>query len=124
MERSPLEVVQAQLDAYNRKDIDALVDTYAQDAEQFTLHGDRISKGREQLRSQLLSRFKEPDLHAQLVSRTVIGNFVTDSEIITRNFPEGLGTLEMLCIYEVAHGFIQQASFALGKKTLRSENPK
>lgn len=62
---------------------------------------------------------KEPDLFAQLVSRVVVGNFVTDVELITRNFPEGLGTLEMLCIYEVFDGFIQRASFAVGKKTLR-----
>ena len=124
MKRSPVEVVQAQLDAYNRKDIDALLGTYAQDAEQFTLHGDRIAKGHEEIRSRLLSRFDEPDLHAQLVSRVVVGKIVTDSEIIARNFPEGPGTLEMLCIYEVVDGFIQRASFALGKKTLRSENSK
>jgi hypothetical protein len=31
----------------------------------------------------------------------VVGNVVVDSEEITRNFPEGLGTIEMLCIYEV-----------------------
>ena len=119
MKRSPQEVVQAQLDAYNRKDIDALVGTYAQDAEQFTLHGDRIANGREDMRVRFLARFAEPDLRAELVSRVVVGNFVTDSEIITRNFPEGPGTLEMLCIYEVIDGFIQRASFALGKKTLR-----
>ena len=122
MKRSPCEVVQAQLDAYNRKDIDALLDTYAGDAEQFTLHGNRIAQGRDQLRLRFLSRFEEPDLHAELVSRIVVGNFVTDSEIIMRNFPEGAGTLEMLCIYEVVNGLIQRASFALGRKTLRQKN--
>ena len=120
MRRSPLEVVQAQLDAYNRKDVDALMNTYAADAEQFTLHGERIAKGHEQLRSRFLLRFAEPDLHARLVSRLVVGNFVTDSEVITRNFLEGLGTIEMLCIYEVIDGRIQRASFAMGKKILCS----
>jgi hypothetical protein len=52
------------------------------------------------------------------VSRIVVGNIVTDAELITRNFPEGLGTLDMLCIYEVAEGRIQKASFALGQKTI------
>jgi len=36
---SPLAVVQRQLDAYNSKDIDALLASYATDAEQFALHG-------------------------------------------------------------------------------------
>jgi putative hydrolase of HD superfamily len=117
---SPLSVVQAQLDAYNAKDIEALLETYAPDAGQFTLHGELLAKGHEQMRARFLARFTEPDLHAELVSRTVVGNIVTDAELITRNFPEGLGTLEMLCVYEVVNGRIQRASFALGEKTLRA----
>jgi hypothetical protein len=39
---------------------------------------------------------------------------VVDYERITRNFPEGKGTVEMLCVYEVADGLIQKATFALG----------
>jgi hypothetical protein len=115
---SPVSVVQAQLDAYNAKDITALLQTYAHNAEQFTLHGELLAEGHEQLRMRLLTRFAEPDLHARLLSRIVVGNIVTDAELITRNFPEGRGTLEMLCIYEVFEGRIQRASFALGQKTL------
>ena len=115
---SPLAVVQAQLDAFNAKDIDALMRSYAPDAEQFALHGERLASGHEELRPRYLARFAEPDLHARLLSRTVMGNFVTDLELITRNFPEGLGTLEMLCIYEVIDGRIRRASFAPGATTL------
>ncbi|MES2946998.1 MAG: nuclear transport factor 2 family protein [Pseudomonadota bacterium] len=115
---TPLTVVQAQLDAYNAKDIDALLQTYASDAQQFTLHGELLAQGHDQLRTRFLTRFAEPDLHAKLLSRIVIGNVVTDAELITRNFPEGRGTLEMLCIYEVVRGRIQRASFVLGDKTL------
>lgn len=49
----------------------------------------------------------------------VMGNIVTDLELITRDFPEGPGTQEMLCIYEVVDGRIQQATFAPGQKTLK-----
>lgn len=115
---SPLAVVQAQLDAFNAKDIDALMRTYAPDAEQFALHGERLASGHEELRPRYLARFSEPDLHARLLSRTVMGNVVTDLELITRNFPEGLGTLEMLCIYEVIDGRIRRASFAAGAMTV------
>ncbi len=118
--KSAIAVVQAQLDAYNAKDLEALLKTYAPDAEHYTLHGDLLAKGRAQLRSRFLARFAEPNLHAKLVSRIVVGNTVTDAELITRDFPEGLGTLEMLCIYEVVDGHIHKASFALGQKTLHA----
>ena len=113
-----LSIVQAQLDAYNAKDIEALLETYAPDAQHFTLHGGLLAQGHEQLRPRFLARFAEPDLHAKLLSRIVVGNTVTDAELITRNFPEGVGTLEMLCVYEIVDGRIQRASFALGEKKL------
>ncbi len=115
---SPLTVVQAQLDAYNAKDLDALMATYAPDAQQFALHGDLLARGHDQIRPRYEMRFAEPDLHARLLSRTVLGNFVTDLEIVTRNFPEGKGTVEMLCVYEVVEGRIVRASFAAGETRL------
>jgi putative hydrolase of HD superfamily len=115
---SPLQVVQAQLDAFNAKDIEALMRAYAPNAEQFTLHGERLAKGHDEIRPRYIARFTEPHLHARLLSRIVMGNVVTDLELITRNFPEGVGTLEMLCIYEVSDGRISKASFAAGQKTL------
>jgi len=115
---SPLAVVQAQLDAYNNKDLDALMRTYAPDAQQFALHGALLAEGHDQIRPRYEQRFQEPDLHAQLLSRTVLGNFVTDLELVTRNFPEGLGSVEILCIYEVVDGRIARASFANGATRL------
>jgi putative hydrolase of HD superfamily len=120
---SPLAVVQTQLDAFNAKDIEALMRTYAPNAEQFALHGERLAQGHDELRPRYMARFEEPDLFARLLSRTVMGNIVTDLELITRNFPEGLGTLEMLCIYEVVDGRIQRASFASGTKILLAPTP-
>jgi hypothetical protein len=114
----PAAVVQAQLDAYNARDIDALMQTYAPDARQFVLHGALLAEGHDAIRPRYVARFVEPDLHARLLSRTVLGNFVTDLEVVTRNFPQGRGTVEMLCIYEVVDGRIQAASFATGSTTL------
>ena len=116
MRTHPLEVVQRQLAAYNAKDMDGLLATYAVDAEQYMLHGERLAKGHEEMRPRFLARFAEPDLNARLMSRTVMGNVVVDFESITRNFPEGVGTMEMLCIYEITNGLIQKVSFASGEK--------
>ena len=91
---------------------------FAPDAEQYVLHGERLAQGHAQMRERFLARFAEPDLHARLLSRTVVGAMVVDCELITRNFPEGLGTVEMLCVYEVVNGRIQRASFATGAKRL------
>ena len=115
---SPQQVVQAQLDAFNAKDLDALLQTYAEEAEQFVLHGESLAKGREALRARYRERFAEPDLMATLLSRTTVGSVVTDLEVVTRNFPEGLGTVTMLCIYEVDGGQIRKASFVSGEKRL------
>ncbi|CAM3489219.1 SnoaL-like domain-containing protein [Bordetella sputigena] len=113
-QESPASVVQKQLDAYNAKDLEALLQAYAPDAEQYALHGALLAKGRDAMRERFATRFNEPDLHARLLTRTVMGNFVTDLELVTRNFPHGIGTMEMLCVYEVEDGLIQRASFALG----------
>jgi hypothetical protein len=111
---SPEQLVQKQLDAFNAKDIEALLGTYAPDAEHYVLHGQLLAKGREQLRPRFLLRFSEPDLFAKLLSRTSMGPIVIDHEVITRNFEKGLGTLEMLCIYEVKVDQIMKATFAVG----------
>jgi len=47
-----------------------------------------------------------------------MNHIVVDHEIITRNFPDGRGTIEMLCVYEVVNGLIQKASFAFGSAVL------
>jgi hypothetical protein len=111
-------VVQRQLDAYNARDLESLIATLAQDAEQYALHGALLAKGHDAMRQRFAERLGEPDLHARLLSRTLIGGVVADHEIITRNFPEGLDTLEMLCLYEVRDGLIRKATFATGAKTL------
>ncbi len=118
--KSPVAVVQAQLDAYNAKDIEALLAAYSPDAEQFVLHGERLARGHGEMRSRFLGRFAEPDLHARLLTRTVMAGLVVDLELITRNFPEGRGTVEMLCVYEVVEGLIHRASFATGEKTVHT----
>jgi len=118
---SPLEVVQAQLDAYNAKDIEALLATYSPNAEQYATGGELLAHGHAQMRPRFLARFAEPNLHARLLSRQVVGNMVADLELIERNFPEGVGSIEMLCVYEVVDGLILRATFATGEKKLYAD---
>ena len=77
-----------------------------------------MAHGHEQMRPRFLARFAEPNLHARLLSRQVAGNMVADLELIERTFPEGVGSIEMLCVYEVFDGQILRATFATGEKRL------
>jgi hypothetical protein len=115
---SPESVIQRQLDAYNAHDLDAWLATYAPDALQYQHPAQPLARGHAQIRERMVERFTEPDLHARLIHRTVMGSVVVDHEEITRNFPEGRGRVQMICVYEVRDGRIQAATFALGEKTL------
>lgn len=114
----PESVVQRQLDAYNARDIDALVATYADDAQQFEYPATLLTSGSAQLRERIMARFREPNLHARLIRRTVMGQVVIDHEEVTRTFPEGTGRIELVAIYEVCDGRIATARFISGRKTL------
>lgn len=117
---APETLIQRQLDAYNARDLEALLACYAPEAEQFVLHGARLAQGHADMRSRFAARFTEPNLHATLLQRTVMGAIVVDHERIARTFPEGRGTVEMLCVYEIADGLIRRASFATGPQVMET----
>ncbi len=111
-------VVQRQLDAYNAKDLDAWAATYAPNAEQVEYPNTRLAVGRDNIRARMTARFNEPNLHAALVSRIVMGQLVADHEKITRNFAEGRGTIELFALYEVVDGKIVRALIRFGEKVI------
>jgi hypothetical protein len=114
----PAAVVQRQLDAYNARDVDAILATYAVDARQFEHPGKLLAEGAAEIRARLEVRFEERNLHARLLQRAVMGDIVIDHELVTRSFPEGPGTVEMVAIYEVRDGKIQSASVQVSNKQL------
>ena len=115
---SPAAVVQRQLDAYNARDIDALLATYAPDARQYEHPARLLASGAAEMRERMAVRFQEPDLHARLLQRVVMGNIVIDHERVTRTFPEGTGSVDMVAIYEVVDGLIRSASVQVSNKQL------
>jgi hypothetical protein len=115
---SPEAVVQRQLDAYNAKDLAALLGIYADDAELLEFPSTLLARGSAALRERFAQRFTEPHLHATLLSRITVGDLVIDHERVTRTFPEGPGTLELVMLYEVKAGRITRAWTKAGTKTL------
>lgn len=108
-------VVQSQLDAFNSRNLDAWLATYSEDAEQFLLHMGELAKGHDAIRKRMADRFKDPMQHAHLIHRIAMENIVVDHELVTRTFPDGLATVEMICVYEVDGGKIIKATFAIGQ---------
>lgn len=115
---SPVIVVQRQLDAYNAKDLEAWLATFAPDAKQYEHPGKLLTSGHAEIRARTAPRFLEPDLHAKLIKRTVMGAVVIDHEDVVRNFAQGPGRMELVCIYVVERGLIQTASFVFGPQVL------
>ena len=102
---APEAVVQRQLDAYNRHDLDAFMATYREDAKVWRMPAAAPAlDGAEAIRAFYRdSRFNLPGLHAELVARTVLGRKVSDHERVT-----GLHetATEALAVYEVIDGRI------------------
>jgi hypothetical protein len=109
-ESSPLQVVQAQVDAYNRGDIDAFLNTYAPDANLYNFPDELLSSGLVSLREVYAKLFeKAPQLHASITNRITQGNYVIDQEVVT-GFP-GAKELTAVAIYEVKDGKIVNVWF-------------
>ena len=102
----PATVVQRQLDAYNRRDLDAFVATYADDTKVYRMPTTEptLSGKHELAEFYRTARFNQPALHAELVHRSVLGGTVVDHERIT-----GLRAdpLEAVAVYAVEDGLIR-----------------
>ncbi len=114
----PETVVQQQLDAYNARDLDALLASYAPDAQMFEHPSKLLATGSQELRDRFTLRFQEPNLHATLLRRIVSGSVVVDHERVTRTFPEGPGEIELVMIYQVEGSRIAKAWSIAGEKRL------
>jgi putative hydrolase of HD superfamily len=120
---SPEALVQAQLDAYNNRDIAAFMAPWAEDAQYFAFPDTLLATGAAAIRERHVTRFQEPNLHGHLLHRMVVGTMVVDHERVTRSFPEGTGTIEVIAIYEVQNDRIAKAWFRMGQPVLDAISP-
>ncbi|WP_394843472.1 nuclear transport factor 2 family protein [Pendulispora brunnea] len=103
---SPLEVVQRQFDAYNRRNLEDFLANFSENIKVFRPPSPEPAiVGKRQLAEfYAKERFNRDALRAELVSRTVLGNKVFDFERIwgVRETP-----FEMMAVFEVQDGAIQ-----------------
>jgi|KBSMisStaDraftv2_1062788.scaffolds.fasta_scaffold515082_2 hypothetical protein len=110
--RSPIEVVQAQLEAYNRRDLEGFLATFSDDATVFDLGVPApIIVGKQAIRERYRDLFgRSPTLHCTIVTRAALGRAVVDLEHITgRNGAPD--PFEVMAIYEVNNGYIARLHF-------------
>lgn len=108
--RTPTEIVQAQVDAYNRHDLEGFLGLYADDAQLFDYPDQRLMAGKDALRERYRQRFEPaPKLHAQILQRIAFDRFVIDQERVT-GLADGQG-LEVVAIYEIRDGHIARVTF-------------
>jgi imidazolonepropionase-like amidohydrolase len=108
IKETPAELVQRQLNAYNARNLDAFMDTYAADIELYEFPARLLSKGKEEMRKQYAFLKNVPQLHCEIKERIVQGNTIIDKESVT-----GFGAkpVEATAIYQVENGKIKKVYF-------------
>jgi imidazolonepropionase-like amidohydrolase len=105
---SPEAVVQRQLNAYNARDIEAFLDTYAEDIELCNWNEPMMAKGKQQMRLIYSGLFERtPNLYCRIEKRIVQGNKVIDQEYV--RFANDF--ISATAIYEVENGKIAKVTF-------------
>ncbi|MDX2234940.1 MAG: nuclear transport factor 2 family protein [Hyphomonadaceae bacterium] len=109
--RTPGEVAQAQLEAYNAHDPAALAACFTVDCEISDLFGAVTGRGREAVRARYEALFQQyPRNRAVVLHRIVVGATVIDHEDIDR--APGGERFEAVAIYRVTDGLISHMSLA------------
>jgi hypothetical protein len=104
-----MDAVQAQVEAYNARDLEAFVACYAPDVAIEDGEGRELSRGLEQLRADYGQLFAQsPGLHCQVIHRTHVGDYVIDEEIVTGR---GANPIHAVAIYRVEQGLIAHVRF-------------
>ncbi len=113
IERRTRASAQAQLDAYNARDIDAFVECFSPNVELFDLKsGASRGQGRAKMREDYGALFERAsELCARVTHRGIVGNVAFDREVVTglRDVP-----VHAMAIYEVADdGLISRVWFVI-----------
>ena len=108
---SPAELAQAQLLAYNAKDLEAFVACYSEDVRVWRKPGEAPSlQGRGAFRESYRNGpFAQPQVQAEIAQRIVMGNTVIDHELVHGR--GGDRPQQVAAIYRCRDGLIAEVHF-------------
>jgi hypothetical protein len=119
----PLNVVMAQIEAFNQRDLEGFLATYDSGAELYDLASGRpLATSQATLRERYRDQFENdcqetigrpcPDLHVNVISTQTVGNFVIAKE--SARLQIDTPPMEFVVVYEVIDAKIRRAWF-IGK---------
>jgi hypothetical protein len=104
-----MDPVQAQLEAYNARDVERFIACYTPDVVIEDGAGNLLMQGHEAMRQRYGPMFAAyPDLHCRIVSRIRISDYVVDEERITGRSPN---EEHAVAIYRVVGDLIAHVRF-------------
>ena len=101
-------IIDAQLAAYDRRDVEGFLSYYSEDAKLFDHPNQLTESGKEQLRTRYQRSFSNKNVRAVIVKRIVFDRFVIDHQRLTGH-PDGL--IEAVAVYEIKDGKIITVTF-------------
>jgi hypothetical protein len=114
----PGQLVDIQLEAYNARDMDAFLATYATDAEVRDHAAGTLAKGHTEMRALYSNVFADERLQATIARRIVMGNTVVDHEQRRLTLQGQAGMDEAIAIYDVVDGKIGRLTLVRGVKKI------
>jgi|HubBroStandDraft_1064217.scaffolds.fasta_scaffold68404_2 uncharacterized protein (TIGR02246 family) len=105
---TPRDVVDRQIAAYNRRDIEEFVACYASDATVVQADGNRLASGHDEIRARYGELFDQsPALRAEIRNRIEVGSVVVDEEQVTGFVLPGMPPeIHAAAVYRVIGGLI------------------
>jgi hypothetical protein len=98
--------VERQVDAYNRKDLDAFLACYAADTVVEDAAGSVLMRGQDAMRTAYSELFRaSPNLHAEITMRIRVGNCVIDEERVTGR-RDSTDEVHLVSVYHVRDNVI------------------
>lgn len=111
--QTPVELADAQLEAYNNRDIDAFLIQYSDTVKVYDSSRKLLYQGKDIMRGQYAGMFESrPDLYCNLLNRIAVRNTVIEHEEVT--FEKGR-TILAIVMYKVSEKKIQEVHF-LGRE--------
>jgi hypothetical protein len=106
--KTPQEVVNARMKAYNDHDLTAFLNTYSENVQIFTYPNKPLgTPGKEHLAFIFEPMFKEKSVNVEIHHQITQGNYVVNHETVTY----GSKKQKYVSIYEVANGLITSVQF-------------
>jgi len=106
---NPVEIIERQLAYYNDHDLEGFCSMYADDVQIHSLSAaEPLVSGKGALRERYRIPFRNPKLHASILSRMSMDTYVIDQELVSGK-PEG--DLKAGVIYHIEEGLIDKVYF-------------